>query len=112
MDSRLNNDDIPGLQDTLDVLVAAFNPIRIVLFGSQARGDAVASSDIDVLVVLDNMTHKRNALGAMLEAVSVVDANVDPIPTDLDEIERRGDMPGDILRSALRDGRVVYERAA
>lgn len=69
--------DIPGLQDVIDVLVAGFDPVRIVLFGSHA-----------------------------------VDAAVDPISTDLDEIERRGDMPGDVLRAALRDGVVVYERAA
>jgi hypothetical protein len=32
------------------------------------------------------------------------------IPTDPAEIERRGQMPGDVLRAALREGKVVYER--
>ena len=58
------------------------------------------------------MGHKRHLLGEMLDAVATLDVSVDPIPTDLREIERRGDLPGDILREALREGRVVYERAA
>ena len=38
-----------------DALLARFpNQLqRLILFGSQARGDAVAESDIDVLVVVD-----------------------------------------------------------
>ncbi|KAF0208925.1 MAG: nucleotidyltransferase domain-containing protein [Actinomycetota bacterium] len=104
--------EVPGLQDAVDALVLGFNPVRIVLFGSHVRGTAGVASDIDVLVVVDKMGHKRHLLGEMLEAVAVLDVSVDPIPTDMQEIERRGDLPGDILRAALREGRVVYERVA
>ncbi|HSN75706.1 MAG TPA: nucleotidyltransferase domain-containing protein [Anaerolineae bacterium] len=33
-----------------------FDPLRIILFGSHARGDSTPDSDIDLLVVL----HERN----------------------------------------------------
>jgi hypothetical protein len=34
------------------------------------------------------------------------------MPADPDEIARRGETPGDVLRSALREGKAVYERDA
>ena len=40
-------------------IVAAINPQQIVMFGSQARGDATASSDIDLLVVQDTARSDR-----------------------------------------------------
>lgn len=104
--------EVPGLQEAVDALVVGFNPIRIVLFGSHSKDAAHSMSDIDVLVVVDAMNHKRHLLGEMLEAVADLDVSVDPIPTDPDEIERRGSLPGDILGVALREGRVIYERVA
>ncbi len=105
-------DDAMILEDVIGRLVSQFDPVRIVLFGSRARGDAMPGSDIDLLVVLPRMEHKMHALAAMLDALEGIPVSVDPIPTDLAEIERRGHLAGDILLPALREGRVVYERAA
>ncbi len=33
-------------------IVQQFDPLRIILFGSQARGDAGPWSDVDLLIVL------------------------------------------------------------
>ena len=40
-------------------IVAAVNPQQIVMFGSQARGDATTGSDIDLLVVQDTAQSDR-----------------------------------------------------
>src|SRR6185437_12399897 len=47
----------------LDSIVAHFNPQRVILFGSQARGDAGPHSDIDLLVVVDDDTPAERLSG-------------------------------------------------
>jgi predicted nucleotidyltransferase len=42
--------------ELLDPVVAYFNPRRVIVFGSVARGDAGADSDIDLLVIVDDDT--------------------------------------------------------
>ncbi len=40
----------------LDPVVAYFNPRRVIVFGSVARGEAGPDSDIDLLVIVDDDT--------------------------------------------------------
>jgi predicted nucleotidyltransferase len=42
----------PVLADIVSRLVAAYEPERIYLFGSKARGDAGPDSDYDLLIVV------------------------------------------------------------
>ena len=42
------------IADVTERIVAAVDPQRIILFGSQARGDAAAGSDLDLLVIQDS----------------------------------------------------------
>lgn len=104
------------LPEWLPVVVARvaqrFDPERIVLFGSLARGDAGPDSDIDLLVVFPDAVDGRSTAVALRLAIGDIPAPVDFVVTDLDEIERRGGIAGPALGSALREGRVVYSRGA
>ena len=91
-------------------LVREFQPLQIILFGSRARGDARPDSDVDLLVVLPEIENKRNTMAAMLLALRGIPMPADVIPTTPDEIARRGHIVGTILRPALRDGTVLYQR--
>ena len=55
-------------------IIEQFNPIKIVLFGSQARGTAVSDSDIDLLVIKKIEGSKRKervAIGIALHDIHV-----------------------------------------
>jgi uncharacterized protein len=93
-------------------LVAAHNPVRVLLFGSVARGNDGPDSDIDLLVVLPEVDrHRHHEVLVDLARAITAPVPVDLLATDPAEIAERGDLPG-ILRVALRDGRVVHERAS
>lgn len=94
----------------IDRIVRGFQPERIILFGSHARGDAGQHSDIDLLVVLSEVADKRKAAVAIAQSLGDLTVSKDIIVTTPDEIIRRGNLVGDVLRPALREGRVVYER--
>jgi uncharacterized protein len=94
-------------------IVRAFRPLKIVLFGSRARGEAQEQSDVDLLVVMPDAwagARKREAAVGILGALKDVPVFKDVVVTTPEEIARRGDLAGTILRLALREGRVLYER--
>ncbi|MGH7595378.1 MAG: nucleotidyltransferase domain-containing protein [bacterium] len=42
------------IQATVDQIAQKFNPLKIVLFGSYARGESHLHSDVDLLVILED----------------------------------------------------------
>jgi len=93
-------------------LVAQFQPKRVILFGSQARGSADARSDVDLLVVcsLDTSRGSRRAMMvAMDRALRGLDMATDIIVLTPEEFDRDRHIPGTVARPAWREGIVLYE---
>lgn len=91
-------------------IVDRCDPLQIVLFGSLVKGTDDRDSDIDLLVVLDQVADKDQALLQLLRATEDLPVPVDAIPSDLEELRTKGKTVGNILRSALSSGITVYER--
>ncbi|HZU06920.1 MAG TPA: nucleotidyltransferase domain-containing protein [Chloroflexota bacterium] len=100
----------PVLNLAVGRIVERFRPLRIILFGSRARGEAGQWSDIDLLVVLPELRDKRQTTVEILRALSDLPIAKDIVVTSPAEIERRGRVVGSVLRAALREGKVIYER--
>jgi predicted nucleotidyltransferase len=83
--------------------------IRIILFGSWARGSAREDSDLDLLVVLPKVEHKRKAAIEVLRALNGLPIAKDVIVTTPKEIKERGQVVGNILHPALKEGKIIYE---
>ena len=98
------------VQTMVQRIVERFRPVRVILFGSRARGEAGPWSDVDLLVVLEEVANKRQAMVEILRVLNDLSVCKDVVVTTPDEISRRGHVVGDVLRSALREGKVVYER--
>jgi predicted nucleotidyltransferase len=92
------------------VIIGRFDPLRLILFGSHARGDAGPDSDVDFLVVLPGAPEKRKAAVAIRRSLSGFPIAKDVIVTTPEEIAQQGDLIGSILEPALREGKVLYER--
>jgi predicted nucleotidyltransferase len=94
----------------VDRIVVAFNPVKIILFGSRARGDGRPDSDVDLLIVLDQMTNHHDAAAEVRSVLTDLIIPTDVIVTTPQEIELRGNVIGSVLRPALAEGRVLHER--
>ena len=94
--------------DVVRRLVQRFDPSRVVLFGSVARGDDGRESDIDLLVILPELKGRHHdAAVAMLRALRDIPVPVDLVVTDDSELEGRSRAPG-VVRVALREGVAVH----
>ena len=102
------------MSDTIDTMVRriveGFSPLRVILFGSHARGAAGPDSDVDLLVVMPETVHKRQTAIAIRRLLSDAPVPKDILVTDPEEVARRGDLPGSVLRTALREGVSLYDR--
>lgn len=92
----------------VEQIVEAAHPLRIILFGSAARGDAGAGSDLDVLVVMPEGTPRLKTARALYGRISGVGAPFDILVATPSLLERHRDNPGLIYGTILREGRVLY----
>jgi len=100
-----------SIQEMVRRIVSRFNPDRIILFGSRARGSHAPDSDVDLAVIMpiDGSKAKREIeIRLLLHDI--------PIPKDIvvitpEEMDRYRDVPGTLVKPVLRDGRLLYARA-
>ena len=95
----------------VDRIVEGWKPSRLVLFGSHARGTATDSSDVDLLVILPNVSDKRDTAVEIRRALGDLPVCKDIVIATPEEVTRCGHLVGTVLRSALREGKVLYERS-
>src|SRR5213080_823936 len=91
-------------------IVKQFAPEQIILFGSQARGDAGPDSDIDLLVVMaveGSVVEKRLEIRLALDDILVP---FDVVVTTPEEFAWRKDVVGTVEWPAAREGKVLYAR--
>jgi predicted nucleotidyltransferase len=99
------NEEIDRL---VSLIVAEVHPLRVVLFGSAARGSMTFDSDIDLLVVVPDGTHRLRTMQQLYGRIRGVALPFDLLVATASDIEARGDTPGLVYREALRDGKELY----
>jgi predicted nucleotidyltransferase len=96
----------------LDPVVAFFQPRRVILFGSVARGDAGPDSDIDLLVILDDDMPAENVIFRVgRESRRPYRQPADVIPVREHTFQLRSQIAGTLSQAASLGCIVVYERA-
>ena len=89
-------------------IVTAVNPVKVILFGSRARGTAHLGSDVDLVVIERDPVSARQEVIRLRQLLRDLDIPVDIIVVGQSFAERYGDIPGSVLYPALREGRVLY----
>ena len=102
-------DEMMALSEVVERLVHALEPVRIYLFGSQARADAHADSDYDLLVVVSSSEEPgyrrdqdaRRVLGD-------VSLPLDVLVWTRAEFDDQAGVPGSLPATVLREGPLLY----
>jgi predicted nucleotidyltransferase len=89
---------------------AARKPARVILFGSYARGEADAESDVDFLVVQEDGFSRRREIVRLQEILSPLRVPAEVLVVSHEEAAE-AERAGDAVRDALADGVVLYDSA-
>ena len=89
-------------------IVSAYQPERVILFGSQARGDAGPDSDVDLLVVFTEEVDRRERRAQILRLLRGMPFAKDVLVATTANLTRP--LIGSALADAVREGVTVYER--
>ena len=92
-------------------VVETADPLQIILFGSAARGAVGPNSDLDLLVVMPDGTHRRRTQTAIYRALRGIGLPKDVVVVTERDIEQHGDNPSLLLKPALEEGRQLYASA-
>jgi predicted nucleotidyltransferase len=100
------------LPTIVERIVIAFDPVRIVLFGSQAKGQARWDSDVDLMIMLDSAESRRKTAIAVMHEVNGIPLAKDVVITTPDRIIDPTTIVGTIVKTAISEGVTLYEREA
>jgi predicted nucleotidyltransferase len=90
--------------------VQTYKPLRVIVFGSFARGDTHEGSDLDLIVVKDTDERFFDRIGRVREATFGLGLDVRPLvytPAELEDMLARGNS---FLETILAEGVVAYDR--
>lgn len=97
-------------------LVAEADPEMVILFGSRARGDSRARSDVDLIVVeaepFGRGRSRHKEMIRLRRALRRFAVPVDVLVYSRADVDYWRDSLNYVLARALREGKVLYERSA
>jgi len=90
-------------------LVDLYQPERIYLFGSAARGQASPDSDYDFMVVVPDSTPRElRETPRVFKVLYDIDAPIDVVVWPRREFDERLHLPASFPATILREGKLLY----
>src|SRR4051812_26824365 len=104
---------VPGDPPVAEItrrIVQAFDPVRVVMFGSRARGEHRPDSDIDIFVEMKTDLRPADRIRAVYDLFGPRRWSMDLIVFTPEEVREHRNYRNSILRTVEAEGRVLYAR--
>lgn len=100
------------IQKAVQWIVEAARPVRVIMFGSQARGEAKRDSDVDLMVVMARLSDEERLkeMVRLRDLLRPLRLPVDVLVVPAAKLEYWGDTPGNVYYDASVGGVVLYEQ--
>lgn len=89
-------------------IVENVHPLKIILFGSAARGELSVGSDIDVLVIMPEGVHRRKTAQFLYRQITGIGLPFDIIVATHSDLLKYKDNIGLIYHTVLEEGKEIY----
>ena len=110
--SRTSKVSTRTLEEMVARIVAHFHPQRLILFGSHARGEAREDSDFDLLIIAPSSEPRWRRTVPVYRLLAGLGVPKDIVWWTPEEIAEWRDVKSHLIHRVLREGKVLYEKAA
>jgi predicted nucleotidyltransferase len=99
------------IEKIVNRIVEVARPEKVILFGSAARGTSGPNSDLDFLIVKAGRYNARKVAGTIYLRMRGIAKAMDLVIVTPKQMAEYRNSPFSVLYPAVREGRVVYEKA-
>ena len=99
------------IEHVVRTIAERFQPERIILFGSHARGEAGPDSDLDLFIEMETSSSPPERAIAIRSAFGIYTWPMDLLVYTPQEVQRLKNVAGTLLSVIEREGKLLYERS-
>ncbi|MCE5229932.1 nucleotidyltransferase domain-containing protein [bacterium] len=99
------------IDQAVNELLVAAPGSKVILFGSWARGDAKPDSDVDLLVIQQNVPDRHAEMTRLARLLGEKLIPADVVVLSQDQYDHWKDTPNTLAWRAAQEG-IIYERVA
>jgi predicted nucleotidyltransferase len=96
------------VSDLVRQIVDQVHPLRVMLFGSAARGEWQPGSDLDILIVMPEGSLRRQTAKNLYRVIQDITIPFDLIVVTPGDLEKHRHNPGLIYHTILEEGQTLY----
>jgi predicted nucleotidyltransferase len=104
------NQNLSIMKQIVAFITSKISPEKIILFGSYARGDNRADSDIDILIIMKDLENERKITGTLYKELlkENISIPIDFLAIDYNKYNKLKNEIGYIYKTIEREGQILY----